>query len=61
MYSKGSFPVSCRSIINRELLKTAEDYVRVMLEQSAQTDEQAKLRQLLELVKTGHWQATGKM
>ena len=47
-------------IVNKEG-KTPEDYVREMLVQPAQTDDPAKLRDLLELVQTGRWRATGKM
>jgi len=49
-----------KTIVNKEG-KTPEDYVREMLQQSAGTENQAKLQQLLELVKTDQWQATGIM
>jgi len=49
-----------KALVNKEG-KTPEDYVREMLEKPAQTDDPAKLRQLLELVQSGRWRATGKM
>ena len=49
-----------KNIVNKEG-KTPEDYVREMLEKPAQTDDPAKLGDLLGLVKTGRWRATGKM
>jgi ankyrin repeat protein len=49
-----------KTIINKEG-KTPEDYAREMLEQPAQTDDPARLRDLLELVQTGRWRPTGKM